>query len=139
VNPSKVCIGHTDDSPDQQYQLGLARRGYYLGMDRLPYGLPAPAGTPAPAQPRATFEQRMAAIKYLIDQGFVERVMLGTDEPIGRGLGPTATQHVLEARNPDGMNFVRAKVIPRLKEIGVQDAAIHTMTVENPKRYFDGA
>src|SRR5436190_10635840 len=30
VSPSKVCIGHSDNSP-ADYQLGLAKRGYYLG------------------------------------------------------------------------------------------------------------
>jgi predicted metal-dependent phosphotriesterase family hydrolase len=84
-------------------------------------------------------EQRLASIKHLIDEGLVDRVMLGTDFPIGLGLGPTAGLQPRDVRNPDGINFVRAKVIPRLKEIGVQETAIRTMTVENPKRFFDGA
>jgi phosphotriesterase-related protein len=141
VNPSKVCIGHSDDTPDVEYLTGLARRGYYIGMDRLPTGLPLTPGTPPPPpnQVRATLDQRIASIKHLIDQGFANRVMLGTDYPIGLGLGATATWGPRDARNPDGINFVRAKAIPLLKKAGVQDAAIKTMTVENPKRYFDGA
>jgi len=108
-------------------------------MDRLPSGLPPPSGLPAPPHPRATLEQRVTSIKQLIDEGLVDRVMLGTDSPIGRSVPPTAVMQALHAQNPDGINFVRAKVIPRLIEIGVQETAIRTMTVENPKRYLDGA
>ena len=141
ISPSKVCIGHSDDTPDVEYLTGLARRGYYIGMDRLPGGLPRIPGTPPPPpqQVRATLEQRLASIKHLIDAGFVDRVMLSTDHPIGLGSAATATWQARDARNPDGINFVRAKVIPRLKDMGVQETAIRTMTVENPKRYFDGA
>jgi predicted metal-dependent phosphotriesterase family hydrolase len=123
-----------------EYLTGLARRGYYIGMDRLPTGLPPSPGTPAPPPQlvRATLEQRLASIKHLIDEGLVDRVMLGTDYPIGRGTGATSTWQARDAQNPDGINFVRAKAIPRLKEIGVQETAIRTMTVDNPKRFFDG-
>ena len=139
ISPSKVCIGHSDDTPDVDYLIGLARRGYYLGMDRLPGGLPPSPGAPIQNPPRATLEQRMASIKKLIDEGLGNRVMLGTDFPIGIGLNPTAALAARDARNPDGINFVIRKVIPLLKAIGVTDAAIRTMTVENPKRYFGGA
>jgi phosphotriesterase-related protein len=139
LTPSKVCIGHSDDTPDVDYLIGLARRGYYLGMDRLPGGLPPSPGASIQNPPRATLEQRMASIKRLVDEGLGNRVMLGTDFPIGMALNATAALPARDARNPDGINFVIRKVIPRLKEIGVTDAAIHTMMVENPKRYFDGA
>ena len=139
ISPSKVCLGHSDDTPDVEYLTSLARRGYYIGMDRLPGGLPPSPGAPVQNPPRATLEQRMASIKKLIDEGLGNRVMLGTDFPIGMGLNPTASLPARDARNPDGINFVIRTVIPRLKEIGVQEAAIRTMTVENPKRYFDGA
>jgi phosphotriesterase-related protein len=140
ISPSNVCIGHCDDTPDVEYLTGLARRGYYIGMDRLPTGLPPSPGTPAPLpqQVRANLEQRLASIKHLIDEGLVDRVMLSTDYPIGLGLGATATWQARDARNPDGINFVRAKALPRLRELGVQETAIRTMTVENPKRFFDG-
>jgi phosphotriesterase-related protein len=139
IAPSKVCIGHSDDTSDMDYLTGLTRRGYYIGMDRLQSGLPSPPGVPPPDPRRPYFDQRMANIKSLIDQGFANRVMLGTDFPIGMGLNATASLPGRDARNPDGIHFIIRKVIPALKAIGVPESAIHTMTVENPKRYFDGA
>jgi phosphotriesterase-related protein len=139
VSPSKVCLGHSDDTTDRGYLTGLAQRGYYLGMDRLRGGSPLAPGAPPPERPRATFDERLASIKYLIDAGFGERVMLGTDFPIGMALVPTVELSSRDIRNPDGNLFVRRQVLPRLKEIGVQESAVRTMTVENPKRFFDGA
>jgi predicted metal-dependent phosphotriesterase family hydrolase len=41
------------------------------------------------------------------------------------------------AMNPDGMLFVVRKAVPALKEIGVSNEAIRTMTVDVPKRFFE--
>ena len=41
-------------------------------------------------------------------------------------------------QNPDGYIWNINHLIPRLKEAGTLDAVIHTMTVENPRRYFEG-
>jgi phosphotriesterase-related protein len=134
--PGRVCIGHTDNSPGD-YQMGLARRGYYLGMDQLPRGGPAPPGTPLQAPGALTWEQRYSQIKALIDAGMTNRLMLGNDHSLAMTLQATAADPLRVAQNPDGMLFVVRKAIPALKKIGVTDQAIHTMTVEVPKRFFE--
>ncbi len=61
-------------------------------------------------------------------------------EALGRvATGPTASDPLRVAQNPDGMLFVVRKAIPALRKIGVSDQAIRTMTVDVPKRYFEGA
>jgi phosphotriesterase-related protein len=134
--PAKVCIGHTDNSP-ADYQMGLARRGYYLGMDQLPRGGPAPPGTPLQAPGALTWDQRYAQIKALIDAGLADRLMLGNDHSLGMTLQPTAADPLRVAQNPDGMLFVVRKAIPALKQLGVSNHAIRTMTVDVPKRFFE--
>ena len=44
----------------------------------------------------------------------------------------------MDAMNPDGMLFNTRKTIPYLKQIGVPDQAIRTITVENPGRFLAG-
>ena len=102
VSPSMVCLGHSDDTTDIGYLTGLARRGYYVGMDRLRGGSPLAPGASPPDRPRATLDERLASIKRLIDSGFGDRVMLGTDVPIAMTLVSTADQASRNARNPDG-------------------------------------
>jgi phosphotriesterase-related protein len=138
LSPSKVCIGHTDNSP-ADYQTGLVRRGYYVGMDQLPRGGPAPPGTPLQAPGALTWEQRYAQIKALVEAGFANRLMLGNDHSLAMTLQTTAADPLRVAQNPDGMLFVVRKAIPALKQIGVSNDAIRTMTIEVPKRYFEGA
>lgn len=137
LSPSKVCIGHSDNS-DPDYQMGLVKRGYVLGMDQLPGGLPPAPGTPPPQPPPLTFDQRLAGIKALVDAGFANQLVLSNDWSLAMGLIPTETDRVRKAGNPDGIQFVIRKGLPGLKKIGVSDQAIRTMTVDAPKRYFDG-
>lgn len=132
LSPAKACIGHTDNSA-ADYQLGLVKRGYYLGMDQVPRGGP-PAGT---AQSNAlTWDQRYMQIKALVDAGFAERIMIGNDHSIGMSLQPTANEKARLGQNPDGMLFVTRKTLPALKKIGVPDPAIRAMMVEAPRRFF---
>jgi predicted metal-dependent phosphotriesterase family hydrolase len=65
--------------------------------------------------------------------------MLSNDWSLAMSLQPAANDLVRKAQNPDGIQFVIRKVIPGLKRIGVQDQSIRTMTVDAPKRFFDGA
>lgn len=136
LSPSKVCIGHSDNS-ESAYQMGLVRRGYYLGMDQLPRGGPAPPGAPPPQTPPLTFDQRYTGIKALVDAGFANLLMLGNDHSLGTSQAPAA-ERMRVAQNPDGLLFVSRKAIPALKRIGVSDQAIRTMMVDVPKRFFDG-
>jgi phosphotriesterase-related protein len=136
LSATKVCIGHTDNSP-ADYQISLAQRGYYLGMDQLPRGGPAPPGTPLQAPGALTWEQRYSQIKALVDAGFANRLMLGNDHSLGMTLQATASDPLRVAQNPDGMLFVVRKAIPALKKIGVSDQAIRTMTVDVPRHYFE--
>lgn len=137
LNPSRVCIGHTDNSP-ADYQMGLVKRGYFLGMDQLPRGGPAPPGTPLQQAGALTWDQRYAQIKALVDAGFSGRIMLGNDHSIAMSLQPTAADRLRLAQNPDGVLFVSRKAVPALRKIGVSEQAIRTMTVEAPRRFFEG-
>jgi phosphotriesterase-related protein len=137
LDPSRVCIGHTDNSP-ADYQAGLIKRGYYLGMDQLPRGGPAPPGTPLQPLGALSWEERYNQIKQLVDAGFAARIMLGNDHSIAMSLQPTAADAARLAQNTDGMLFVSRKAIPALRKIGVPEQAIRTMSVDAPRRFLVG-
>ena len=136
--PSKVCIGHSDNS-EADYRLGLAKRGYVLGMDQLPGGLPPAPGAPPPQVAPPSLDERLAGVKGLVDAGFAGQLVLSNDWSLAMGLIPTETDRVRKAGNPDGIQFVIRKAIPALKRMGVSDQAIRTMTVDSQKRFFEGA
>jgi predicted metal-dependent phosphotriesterase family hydrolase len=59
-------------------------------------------------------------------------------ENFGVSIAGSRAMEALEKMNPDGMLFCTCKTIPYLKQLGVTDQAIRTITVENPRRFFGG-
>jgi len=120
VSPARVSLGHSDDTDDMNYLIGLAKRGYTLGMDHTFWGM-APGAT-------LPWQKRADCIKQLVDAGFVDQIFLSNDWVHG--------DVEREKVNPDGMLFTIRKTIPYLRQIGVSQQQIHAITVENPKRFF---
>jgi phosphotriesterase-related protein len=117
ISPARVSLGHSDDSDDVNYLIGLAKRGYTLGIDHAFYGNIQGA--------EVSWQKRAEYIKQLIGAGFGDRLFLSNDWELDR-----------EKINPDGFLFNTRKTIPYLKQIGVSQRQIHAITVENPKRFF---
>jgi len=129
IDPARISFDHSDDSGDMDYFLGLVQRGYSLGMDHVHRGL-SPNFKPS-------FEHRVECIKRLIDAGFADKIFLSQDSEFGGSLLPEEAKEWRDKIDPpEGMLFVPRKLIPHLRRIGVSDHGIHTMTVENPRRFF---
>jgi len=120
LSPARVSIGHSDDTDDMEYLIGLAKRGYTLGMDHAFWGM-APGAT-------LLWQKRVESVKRLIDAGFVEKIFFSNDWVHG--------DVEREKVNPDGMLFTIRKTIPYLKQLGVSEQQIHAITADNPKRFF---
>jgi phosphotriesterase-related protein len=128
ISPARVSLGHSDDTDDVSYLIGLAKRGYTLGIDHAFYG----AIEPAKDQPgyikeriEVPWQKRAGYIKQLIDAGCGGKLFLSNDWELDR-----------EKINPDGLLFNTRKTIPYLRQIGVARREIHAITVENPRRSF---
>jgi phosphotriesterase-related protein len=133
LDPRMVCIGHSDETADFDYLAGLARRGYTLGIDHLFYGLPAMGGG---TNAIPTWQERATMVKKLIDAGLNDRIFLATDWMFGITISPTGTMDVLNQRNPLGNLFNVRNTIPYLRQLGVTDEQIRTITVMNPRAFF---
>jgi phosphotriesterase-related protein len=131
LNPAMVCLGHCDDTDDMSYLTGLLKRGYTIGMDHLTWGTRSATGV-------LSWQQRGQCIKKLIDAGFCNKMFLSNDWYFGISTAGAGAMEAMEKRNPDGMLFSTRKVIPYLKQLGVTDQEIRTMTIENPRRFFGG-
>ncbi len=129
VDLDRVYIGHSNDDTNLEYLLGLLNKGVWLGLDRYPGGLVP--GTP-------NWEQRTQVAWQLIEAGFAHRIMLSHDYSVPKARYGAEVQEARRWANPDGYNFIPRHVLPRLKELGATDANIHQLTVENPRRFFEG-
>lgn len=130
VDPRKVCIGHSNATTDTGYLLGLLKRGVYLGLDEYPGHSPTPS-----------WQERNVVLTKLIDAGYADQLMLAHDWsvklPPDDSWGSDAEHH--KKANPDHYSFISRRALPHLKSLGVSDAVINTIMVENPRRFFEGA
>lgn len=120
VDPARVSIGHSDDTDDMDYLIGLAKRGYTLGMDHAFWGMASGAALP--------WKPRVNSVKRLIDAGYTDRIFLSNDWVHG--------DLDREKVNPDGMLFTIRKTIPHLRQLGISQAQIRAITIGNPRRFF---
>ncbi len=131
VAPEKIHIAHTGDTDDLDYIERLLDQGVWIGMDR--YGIDLFLPTP----------RRNATVLELLGRGYAERMFLSQDFDVeianGMDWYPPEVIEQLQAAGAAtdwSMTFLFEGVIPTLKEGGMTDEQLHTMMVENPKRWL---
>lgn len=118
VDPRRVVIGHMDRKLDLSYHLEVASTGVFLGYDQISkvqYYLD---------------RERAEAIAHLVDAGYGRQILLGGD--LARRSYWPAWGH---AEGP-GFAYILKGFVPRLREIGVSDAAVDDLLTNNPARAF---
>jgi phosphotriesterase-related protein len=131
VHPQRVAIGHSDDSSELDYLTGLAERGYYIAMDRLPCGAMAEYGG-------QTIDDRVKMIVSLAEAGYADQVLLGHDDPIWAGLLTAEDQRRHVETNPLRLAFVSDVILPALSRHGLAKNVITQFAVDNPRRWLIG-
>ncbi len=130
VDLTKVKIDHSNDTTDIEYLTWILDQGCYLGLDRYPGRLVSP-------------HMRTVTLKRLIDDGWGDRLCPSHDCICLHILneqedGTLPEVHDFAKSNPDGFGYMHRQVIPDLKNMGVSDADIHNLFVNNPRRFFGG-
>ncbi len=123
VDLSRVVIGHCGDSTDLGYLRDIADAGSYIGMDRFGIDVLLP------------FDQRVDTVARLCGEGYADKMVLSQDAscyidwfPPGLMTTVTPNWHY---------EHISRDVLPALGERGVTEEQIHTMLVDNPRRYFE--
>lgn len=122
---SKVVIGHSGDSTDLEYLTQLADAGSLLGMDRFGLDVLLP------------FDDRVNTVAELAKRGYAEKMVLAHDASCYIDWFPEEAKKAAVPRW--NYNHISDDVLPALRERGVSDEQIHTMLVENPRRYFEAS
>lgn len=118
VDPNRVVIGHCDSWLEPSYYYALLERGAYVEFDAI--------GQWIIGKNADRYEKRMVEILVdLIDRGHVERLLLSHDVFAGP-----------QFRYYDGVGYtyIFEGFLPKLREQGVTEQQIRTITVENPAR-----
>lgn len=128
VDLTKVVVGHAGDSNDLDYLKWIMDQGATIGCDRFGLDLFNPT------------DQRVATVAELCEQGYADRIVLSHDSACFMDFFSDAQAQAKLAEMAPNWHYLHITndVLPALLEKGVSDAAIHTMLVDNPRRYLAG-
>jgi phosphotriesterase-related protein len=128
VDLTKVVVGHSGDTNDQDYLRGLMDRGATIGMDRFGLDMFNPT------------QDRVNTIASLVEQGYADRMVLAHDASCYIDyFSGEQSQQLLNVAAPNwNFNHIPDDVLPALSKAGVSDSDIDVMLVDNARRYFGG-
>jgi predicted metal-dependent phosphotriesterase family hydrolase len=112
VDPSMIVVNHLGDREDTSGLLAIARRGVYLSIDNIGY-----VGEGYPRD-----DVRVRSVLALMEAGFADRIMLGTD---------VGTRAALKTYGGRGFAWLIEKFIPRLVAAGLSQPEIDALTTHN--------
>ena len=129
ADPGKIVIGHMCDNLAMDYQQAVFDQGVFVNFDRF--------SLDGPLFHSPTNEERMDAVKALLDKGYGKQLLLSHDSVnvlLGRKLpesGPMQTAFL-----HSNMRGLRDSILPGLLSRGVTQEQIDQMMIANPARLF---
>jgi len=117
LDPGRVVIGHSDSYPVLDHYLEIIRRGASIEFDFL--------GMPFTAVERHGESRIVELLQELLSRGHADRVLLSQD---------VCNDAQLSRYGGHGYTYLAERFLPRLRQAGVSDAEIDTMTIANPRR-----
>lgn len=111
----RVVIGHVDTVPDLNYHEQLARKGVFIEYDTIG------------RKDCGRDEDRAASIAEMVRRGYARQILISSD---------VCRRGHLHHFGGFGYDHVITKFLPMLAAAGLDQAAIDTITRENPKRLF---
>jgi predicted metal-dependent phosphotriesterase family hydrolase len=114
---SRVVIGHADSNPSLEYYLAIVERGATVEFDFLGMGF-----TPLERHGEGRVVE---LIGELLARGHAERILLSQD---------VCHDSQLTRYGGNGYAYLATTFLPRLREAGVSDAELRTITIDNPRR-----
>jgi len=118
VPAKRIAISHLGDRHDTTQLLKIAREGVFISVDNIGY-----VGGGYPLD-----EVRMRNVCRLAAEGHLAQVVLG---------GDICQKSHLAAYGGKGYDHVLRSFLPLLRAHGMQEDAIHQMTVANPARMLN--
>ena len=114
---SRVVIGHADSNPSFDYHLAIVERGAMVEFDFLGMSF-----TPLERHGEGRI---VDSIRELLARGHAEPILLSHD---------VCHDSQLRRYGGNGYTYLADSFLPRLREAGVSDEEIRTITVDNPRR-----
>src|SRR5215510_5223207 len=114
VKPQRVAIGHTCclDDPAADVIKQIAKRGAYVGFDRVTGGL-------------VPDDKKVGMVLAFLEAGYGDRLLLSSDY-----------NFTARSASRPGYGSTLIVFVPKLRAAGVKDETIRRITVDNPRRFL---
>jgi phosphotriesterase-related protein len=122
VDPTRVVLGHSGDTPDLDHLTRLAEYGFILGMDRFGINI------------EATFESRADTLIEMCRRGFAEQMVLSQDACC---YIDWIDPNVFSSMPQWNYLHIINDVLPYVRDRGITEDQIDAMLVRTPRRYFE--
>ncbi|MCL1830647.1 MAG: hypothetical protein FWG21_04370 [Oscillospiraceae bacterium] len=118
IDPKQIIVAHLDKSnlDPYNYHMEIAKMGVYLEFDSIVNST------------RNTIEQEIKLIKTMIENGYEQQLLFGSD--------PVRPTYRSYNDNGWGLNYILDTFIGLLLRNGVSSEAIHDITITNPMNAF---
>lgn len=115
VDPKRIVVGHLGDRRHLRLELPVAQMGAFVEIDHIGFS------------EFQKDEQRAQNIKDLVDQGFLNQILLSMD---------VCFNSHLRWFGGKGYDYLLTRFVPMLRKVGLSDEEVQTIVVENPRRAF---
>jgi phosphotriesterase-related protein len=114
VKPQRIAIGHTCclDDPAADVIKQIAKRGAYVGFDRVTGGL-------------VPDDKKVSMVLAFLDAGYAGHLLLSSDY-----------NFTARSASRPGYGTTLTMFVPKLRAAGVNDETIRHITVDNPRRFL---
>lgn len=134
VDMNNVAVDHIPETTDMDFVKWIYDQGVWLGIDRLPIVL-------LPGEYAVATDTRIKFIKAMLDEGMGDRMLFSHDLSSTSTLydnQPEDVREYCQAMYPGRFLFLKNYVFPKLAEMGVDPDYLWSLTIDNPKKFFEG-
>jgi phosphotriesterase-related protein len=126
---SRTVVSHVDVRVrDHKGRVDLAKMGCFIEYDNIGFEGPRPVSLAwDPAIDIPTDEQRVREIMQLIANGFLKQIVISTD---------VCMKAHLRMYGGHGYDHIQKYFIPLMLRLGMTQAQVNTITIDNPRRFL---
>ncbi|MEA2387160.1 MAG: phosphotriesterase-related protein [Thermoleophilaceae bacterium] len=123
VAPERMVMDHMDARPDLDYHLRIAARGVFVEYDH--FGREYYAPHMGEGERYTQDSRRIELLVELVERGHTAQLLVSQD---------VCAKIDLHRHGGNGYDHVLLRIVPRLREAGLDDAALRAILVDNPRR-----
>ena len=129
VPANRVILGHSGDTTELEYLTAMLERGCWLGMDRFGF-----------CDRDLGLEPRVDTIARLCEMGWGNKLLLSHDLAAYLAFWDSweTTKNSDYLHLEEDFTFIHRRVLPALRERGLEPAVVDGLLTANPRTFFEG-